>query len=116
MILGPPHNAIGFSTAVFGTAGLLSGMGVHRERGARMRNWFVPLAAGLAILSLLGSGGERTDLGAHLWGLVAGIVLGIGTGYAVKRMGRPDQATQLALYCGGVLLLCGGWFWAFQAT
>jgi membrane associated rhomboid family serine protease len=32
--------------------------------------------SGLALLAFLGSSGERTDLGAHLFGLLCGLVFG----------------------------------------
>ncbi len=36
----------------------------------------MPLGAGVALLAMLGSSGERTDFGAHLWGLVVGLIMG----------------------------------------
>ncbi|MEW6427255.1 MAG: rhomboid family intramembrane serine protease [Thermodesulfobacteriota bacterium] len=69
------HLSVGFSTAVFGVAGLLAGMAIWPWRG--WRRLLLPLGAGSSLLALLGTGGERTDLGAHLWGFASGIVLGI---------------------------------------
>ena len=37
----------------------------------------VPFMAGAGLLAMLGSSGVRTDLGAHLFGLISGLVLGI---------------------------------------
>ncbi len=101
LVQGSPHVAVGASTAVFGAVGVLSGLGVSR-RLAR-RSW-VPLAAGLAILAMLGTGGARVDLWAHLFGLVVGAALGIPIGFAVPR--RPSSSVQWILgsaALGGVL-------------
>jgi membrane associated rhomboid family serine protease len=76
IIQGPMHLAIGGSTAVFAALGLLSGMGSAREK--RWPVVFAPLGAGLALLAWLGSGGERTDVGAHLFGFVVGLALSLG--------------------------------------
>ena len=40
------------------------------------QHFFMPVMAGLALLALLGSSGERTDLGAHLFGLLCGLAMG----------------------------------------
>jgi membrane associated rhomboid family serine protease len=71
---GPGHFSVGFSTAVFAAVGLLSGSQLNRQRFGGI---ILPLGAGLALLALIGSEGERTDLGAHLWGLVAGLAIGL---------------------------------------
>jgi membrane associated rhomboid family serine protease len=74
----PGHRSIGASTAVFGAIGLLSAFqfwSKFRRPGHRLKAW-LPLAAGLALLGLLGASGERTDLMAHLFGLLAGLLLG----------------------------------------
>lgn len=101
LVQGSPHVSVGASTAVFGAVGVLSGLGVSR-RLAR-RSW-VPLAAGLAILAMLGTGGARVDLWAHLFGLVVGVALGIPIGFAVPR--PPSSSVQWILgsaALGGVL-------------
>ncbi len=108
--LGPPHDAIGFSTAVFGAAGLLAGSrpffgrldsGEDLGFGFRLRRFirsaFVPVAAGLGLLAMLGSGGENTDLGAHLLGFASGVLLGIAAGWGAARFGRPGPLPGKAL-------------------
>lgn len=77
LLTGDGHDAVGASTAVLGSVGVLSGLAVVRARraaGIRGRAW-LPLGAGLALLAMLGSG-KGTDLTSHLFGFVAGIVLG----------------------------------------
>ena len=71
-----PHISVGFSTAVFGSLGLLAGSEAARNRGRSIRRIFLPLAAAMALLGLLGTEGEHTDLGAHFFGFLAGILMG----------------------------------------
>ena len=73
---GTTHNSVGFSTAIFGTIGILSGYQAVSKRSAALKEILLPLAAGAGLLALLGAGGPRTDLGAHFFGLLAGAVLG----------------------------------------
>ena len=80
------HLSIGASTAVFGAVGILAAHQFFKKfrlPGRRMKAW-LPLGAGLAILSMLGSGGEHTDLMAHLFGFMAGLILGAFYGILVK--------------------------------
>jgi rhomboid protease GluP len=79
-LLHPPqHHLIGASTAVFTALGLIAAYGWRRH----MRNWSrwmrnaSPLIAGLALLAFTGTGGENTDLLAHLAGFLAGSGLGV---------------------------------------
>lgn len=76
LLHGNTHNSVGFSTAIFGTIGLLSGYQAVNKRSASLKEILLPLAAGAALLAFLGAGGERTDLGAHFFGLLAGGILG----------------------------------------
>lgn len=79
---GPPHNAVGASTAIFGAVGMLGGLGLVRRRRAkesRRRAW-ITIAASLALLGMLGSSGARVDVLAHLLGFFAGGVLGTALG------------------------------------
>jgi membrane associated rhomboid family serine protease len=76
---GSPHVAVGASTAVFGAVGILGSLGVVRRRPRALSRWraWLPLAAALALLGMLGSSGERVDIWAHLCGLLVGTVLGM---------------------------------------
>lgn len=69
------YQAVGFSTMVFGMVGMLSGM-----RLRRLGSWqevLLALGGALGLLAFLGTEGKRTDLGAHLWGMVAGMGVGV---------------------------------------
>jgi rhomboid protease GluP len=109
----PHHVSVGASTAVFGAVGLLSGLAVARRRQRRStdRPWWVPVGAGLALLAMLGTAGERVDLWAHLFGLLVGGALGIPVGFALPRPPRPlaqwiagGVAVVALLYCWGLAL------------
>jgi membrane associated rhomboid family serine protease len=99
---GSPHVSVGASTSVFGAVGLLGGLGVvmrRRRAWSRRRAW-LPIAAALALLGMLGTGGERVDVWAHLLGLLVGGVLGIVIALAAPRpLGFRIQWT-----CGGAAL------------
>lgn len=78
----PEHASIGASTAIFAALGLLAAHHWRRKKTrllGRMERW-APVAAGLTLLSFLGSGGERTDVFAHLFGFLCGLGAGAITG------------------------------------
>jgi membrane associated rhomboid family serine protease len=76
LLHGNTHNSVGFSTAIFGTIGILSGYQSVSRRSAALKEILLPLAAGAGLLALLGVGGPRSDLGAHFFGLLTGGILG----------------------------------------
>ncbi len=90
------HVSVGASTAVFAAVGLLCGAGlvVRRRRGEGLRRGLLPVAGGLGILAMLGSGGGRVDVFAHLFGFVMGIPLGTLLLLALRR--PPGPLLQLA--------------------
>jgi membrane associated rhomboid family serine protease len=71
------HLSVGFSTSVFAGIGLLSGLQVFTGQLTRLRNLLIPIGAGAGLLAMLGTEGERTDLGAHLFGFLCGLGFGI---------------------------------------
>lgn len=108
------HISIGASTAVFAAVGLLGSLAVTRRRRSALSRWraWLPAAAALALLGMLGSGGQRVDIWAHLCGLVVGAVLGILIAWVTPR--APGLRIQWA--CGtatvAMLILC--WIVAFR--
>lgn len=73
------HRAIGASTAVFGALALLT-VNAWRHGFSTATSWrarFAPLVAGIALLAFTGTGGENTDIVAHLTGFLAGFGLGL---------------------------------------
>lgn len=110
-----PHASVGFSTAVFGAIGLLIGLTIGRSASPRpYRAVLLPLGAGAALLAMLGSGGEQTDLGAHFFGFVIGSVLGLLLG--VFRVFRQLQSRgyQPYLFLIVLLALFSSWHAALQ--
>jgi membrane associated rhomboid family serine protease len=98
---GIEHVSLGASTAVFGAIGLLAATQLVLDRAPRQRDgraaWLRiagPIVGGFALLGALGAGGERTDLGAHLFGLLAGVVIGLGVAFPLRRASHAvDVAT-----------------------
>jgi membrane associated rhomboid family serine protease len=110
--LGADHGSLGASTAVFGAIGLLAAteLLLHRTEAGRKRSWVEiagPIVGGFALLGELGSGGGsydefgrdlpvrdlKTDLGAHLFGFLAGLLIGVVTALVMRR--RPTLAVDL---------------------
>jgi membrane associated rhomboid family serine protease len=75
-----PYVSLGASTAIFAGLGLLVGRAVRVVSGEggrrRWRPVFLPLATGITLLGLFGAGGKEVDVGAHLSGFCAGVILG----------------------------------------
>jgi membrane associated rhomboid family serine protease len=111
---GPPHVVVGASTAIFGAVGILGGVGLvkRRRQSASRRGAWMPLAAALALLAMLGTGTGRVDVLAHLFGFLIGAVLGVLC--AVVTPGRPTLPSQWI--CGGAaaVLLVSCWMLALS--
>lgn len=104
-----PVESIGFSTALFACIGALSGLMALRQAGRR--EMLLPVAAGAALLAMLGTEGERTDYLAHVAGLCAGLVLGMWEGLRQKRKWpTPPQWLWATL---AILLPVLAWWRAF---
>lgn len=84
----PTHASIGASTGVFGLLGILA----CAARTNRAGHVYAALGFGLSFLALLGTGEGHVDLGAHAFGLMAG--LGLGAVLAVLRL--PAWASPVA--------------------
>ena len=111
---GSPHVSIGASTAVFGAVGLIGGLSMAKRRrsaSGRRRAW-LPIAAALALLGMLGTGGARVDVWAHLCGLLVGAILGIAAAYITPR--PPASAIQWAGGSAAVGLLIYCWTLALR--
>jgi membrane associated rhomboid family serine protease len=110
-VQSPAHRSVGASTAVFGAVAILAAISMVRDHHHLQRRWFVPVAAGVALLAILGTEGKNTDLGAHLFGFCAGLLSGAVAELLVAKHGRPGRLLNflLALLSGGVV--AGAW-WA----
>lgn len=103
------HSTIGASTAVFGALGVVVGERMLRRRAspARQAAW-IPLGAGLALLAMLGTEGERVDVWAHALGLGAGVVLGAAaTAIPTRWLRRP--ALQIAAAVVAIAANAAAW-------
>jgi rhomboid protease GluP len=79
LLLDSAHRSIGASTAVFAALGLTAGF-AWRARLFAQDRWSTrigPIVGGLALLMYTGTGGENTDIGAHLMGFVFGFAGGM---------------------------------------
>jgi membrane associated rhomboid family serine protease len=106
------HNSVGASTAVFGTVGILASLSAVRYRHHLRQRRALPVAAALALLVLLGSEGKNTDLGAHLFGFIAGTLLGFVTGQLISRRGHPGPLLNALLAIVSGLVVTVAWLTA----
>ena len=112
LVQRPWHTAIGASTAVFAALGLLAAYlwtGKRLIRDSWARRW-APVVGAVLLLAWLGTGGERTDIVAHLTGFLAGFGMGVVLGrVAQQRTAKPIRQWLL----GGVSLLSVMLAWKF---
>lgn len=111
-----PHISVGASTAVFGMVGILSGLSIvrRRERNEDIRRVALPVAGALGILAMIGSAGHRVDVWAHLFGLLAGLPIGVAAGWRLRRPLRSaGQAVAAATALGALVL---SWYLALAAA
>jgi membrane associated rhomboid family serine protease len=109
-----PHDSVGASTLVFGAVGLLGSIRMARERGLARSRLPLPLAGALALLAFLGTEGERTDLGAHLFGFAFGVVIGCCAEYILERRGAPGEALNILLSFTAAAVPVAGWWLALD--
>ena len=106
------HISVGASTAIFGAIGMLSAhqfFKKFKQPGQKIKA-VLPLSCGLALLGILGSG-AHSDVMAHLFGFLAGIILGSLYSLFVKGpKAKGYQAGSLLLTFG---LLAMAWLKAF---
>jgi rhomboid protease GluP len=106
---GGNHLFVGFSTAVFSMIGMLATHQMLAHRTLFSIRMLVPALAGAALLAMLGSSGERTDLGGHLFGLLAGLGCGLLLGSKPLRAGRPSSFVQTCCLLAAVSLVIISW-------
>ena len=102
----PEHTSIGASTGVFGAVGMLMGLQWRKPvaaRRSRLRRWAPPVI-GAVFLGLLGTSGVRTDVMAHVAGVVVGLVMGGAAGGMASRK-QPAGAALLILVAAWWLAL-----------
>lgn len=112
----PSHNSVGASTAVFGAVGILGAVSMMRYRHHLRRRWPLPVAAALALLVLLGTEGERTDLGAHLLGFCFGTIFGMVAELLVGYLGQPGRLVNALLALASASVLISAWSLALASA
>ncbi len=112
LIKGPGYSFVGFSTANFGLIGMLAMLSYFEKRKYRPIHFLMPIMAALAFLAMLGSSGERTDLGAHFFGLLCGLVCGrlLASQYLQKL--RYSTLFQLLLFLLFLFIISISWHFA----
>ena len=113
----PAHRAVGASTAIFGAVGILAAISMvrYRQNLRPRRRWTLPVAASLGLLAMLGVGGENTDLGAHLFGLIAGLILGIFFGLLPTRRFKTSSFVQTCCLLISIFTVLTCWNMALAA-
>ena len=114
LIHGSAHVSVGASTSVFGAVGMLGGLGLARRGRKKVsgRRPWIPVAAALALLAILGAGEERVDVLAHLFGFLFGSVLGFLSGFVTPR--PPGFRIQWACGTAAFALVVCCWFLALR--
>ena len=104
--------SLGASTATFAALGILAAYvwrsGYYRSGG--WRRGLTPIFGAIALFAFTGVGGERTDVFAHIAGLVSGLGLGLlAASFDPRRWGKSGQ-----VICGAVAygVLIGSWMLA----
>lgn len=112
----PDHRAVGASTAVFGAVGLLGAISLVRYRHnlKAQKRWLLPLAGAVGLLAMFGAGGDNTDLGAHLWGFLCGLLLGGGVEFWLELHGRPSRLQNEILACAPFFVILFSWATALR--
>jgi rhomboid protease GluP len=87
----------------------LSGLSIVRryERREEIRRVVLPVAGALGILAMIGTAGDRVDLWAHLFGLLVGVPIGIGTALCLHQPPRFRGQSLATLVAASAVL----WSW-----
>lgn len=109
------HISIGASTAVFGAIGILSGYQLINSQRFIKRGYmsWAPLACGLALLGLLGSG-THSDIAAHFFGFAAGIAMGLI--YAAFNCSPHKKKYQIVSAFSACFIIVIAWIAGWRTT
>jgi membrane associated rhomboid family serine protease len=113
LVEDPRHTSIGASTAVFAALGLLAAYTWRRGflRDTPWRARIAPVVAALGLLAFTGTAGENTDLGAHLFGFIAGFLGGVAIAAWLPPAWLKSARVQAVCALLATLLVCGAWAW-----
>lgn len=110
----PTHQSLGSSTALFGAVGIQGAATLVRYRLDRRKRWVMPLLGGVALLVVMGTEGERTDLGAHLFGFLAGLLLGLGVETLFSRRVTPSRGVSILCAILAWVIVLFSWWWGIS--
>lgn len=115
MIHGDGHNFVGFSTMVFSIVGLQTALRINTLRNTTrsLLQIVAPFMASLGLLAMLGSSGERTDIGAHFFGLVCGGLFGYFLSKPMLKL-RNSIPLQISAFTLSVFLVFFSWWCALD--
>ncbi|MBA3029999.1 MAG: rhomboid family intramembrane serine protease [Desulfobacteraceae bacterium] len=101
------HTAVGASTAVFGAVGMLAAhqFGRKLKRPGRGFKAWLPLAGGLGLLAMMGTGEGRVDITAHLFGFISGLVFQGLFDFQGRKFTGPRAQWVLMVFAGALVLL-----------
>ncbi len=105
------HDSIGASTAVFAAVGILVATQLLIDRKSGPHTWLermAPLVGGLALLGMLGAS-PHSDLLAHLFGLAAGLVVGLFAVLATRSSKQSSLTVQIASIAIACVLIVASW-------
>jgi membrane associated rhomboid family serine protease len=108
------HYSVGFSTAVFAVIGLFAGLQALRKKKLAGKELFLSLGAGLALLALLGTEGQRTDLGSHFFVFLVGFVVGIPLGSDRWLKWSRSDLVQGLLFTMAMTTVASSWYFALH--
>jgi len=105
------HLSIGASTAVFAAVGILVATQLSIDQKAGPRSWWekiAPVVGGLALLGMLGAS-PHSDLLAHLFGLVAGLAVGLAAALVLRGSRRSSAVVQIASAALTLVIVVTAW-------
>lgn len=109
------HYSLGASTAVFGALGVLVGQaalyGLNPGGITTWKHRLIPIFGGITVLGLTGASGDNTDVLGHVFGFVAGTVIGVAVSWWT-RCRIPPHRLQLPLGTAAILLPTLAWLTA----
>lgn len=102
------HLSVGASTAVFGAMGILCTVQAVRAviTGKGWKRMVLILGAGVALLAFLGTS-ARSDVGAHLFGFLTGVLL--GGAFGLRTGPPPGGRAQVLFGVMAAFLLLSAW-------
>ena len=107
LVHGAPYSSVGTSTLTFGAIGVLTAQALvarWRGRPTRRRLWVV-IVASLVLLAMLGTA-KGADILGHVFGLLAGAVLGLVAGLARPRSVTPPIEWALVVAAMALVVAC----------